>query len=137
MTKTIHFFRATALATTALLSAACFGKPQEKNGAVTHVSAGQAAELLRAGGVTVIDVRTPGEFAEGRIAGAVNIDFQSRDFASRLAGLDPAKPYLVHCRSGSRSGRALGAFKKQGFAKIYHLDGGVIAWSKAGQPLRR
>ena len=83
---------------------------------------------------TVIDVRTPQEFAEGHIQGAINIDFNSPDFKDELAKLSPDKTYLMHCRSGNRSNRAKPAFKELGFEAIYHLDGGMIAWEEAGLP---
>ena len=98
---------------------------------VTHVDAA-AATMLLAGGEnpTVLDVRTPEEFAEGHIEGAVNVDFKAEDFAGQAAKLDKSKPYLVHCRSGKRSTASLEVFKELGFSQIYHLDGGYLAWEE-------
>lgn len=106
--------------------------------AVKHVDAAGAAKLLAdQKKVEVLDVRTPDEFAEGHIAGAKNIDFQAKDFADKLGGLDKTQTYLVHCAAGGRSTRALETFQKLGFTHIVHLDGGMNAWKKAGQPVTK
>lgn len=78
----------------ALLSLAAPAK--DNPAAVTHVDAGQAAKLVQEKKVTVLDIRTPDEFKEGRIAGAVNIDFNGKSFEAEIAKLDKSKPYLVH-----------------------------------------
>lgn len=87
---------------------------------------------LKRPGTTVIDVRTPAEFAEGHLPGAVNIDVGSPDFATRIAGLDKSAPYAVYCRSGNRSAAAVEAMRGQGFTGMYHLAGGITAWQSAG-----
>ena len=106
----------------------------EKKDAVKDVSVEEAVVLLK-GDVVVLDIRTPEEFADGHIAGATNINFNAPDFAKNLAGLDKSKSYLMHCRSGGRSGRALSVFKELGFESVYHLDKGSSGWSSAGQEL--
>lgn len=93
--------------------------------------AGFAAAMKRPGTV-VLDVRTPQEFAEGHLPGAINIDVSAADFASRVAALDKSTPYAVYCRSGNRSAAALEVMKGQGFTNAYHLGGGIGAWSSAG-----
>lgn len=52
---------------------------------------------------TVIDVRTPAEFAAGHIAAALNIPVEASDFGARISQLDPEEAYLVYCRTGRRS----------------------------------
>lgn len=88
-------------------------------------------------GTVVLDVRTPQEFAQGHIAGAVNVDVESPDFATRIAKRDKNVPYAVYCRSGRRSGIALELMVRQGFTTVYHLDGGITAWQEAGKPVSR
>ena len=105
---------------------------------VVHLDASAAADLLqKKSGVTVIDVRTPEEFASGSIQGARNMDIQSSAFISKVEKLDTQASYLVYCRSGNRSAQALKIFEQEKFAKIYHLDGGVKAWTKAGLKLEQ
>lgn len=83
--------------------------------------------------IQLIDVRTPGEFAEGHIEGTVNYDFYAADFAQKIGKLDKNRPVMVYCAAGGRSASAAGQFKKLGFAKVYDLDGGMGAWKKAGK----
>jgi phage shock protein E len=85
--------------------------------------------------LVVLDVRTPEEFAEGHLEGAVLVDFYAADFAEQLAALDTDVPYLVYCRSGNRSGQALGVMEQLGFASAVDVDGGIVAWTDAGLPV--
>jgi phage shock protein E len=85
--------------------------------------------------LVVLDVRTPEEFAEGHLAGAVLVDFYDADFAEQLAVLDTDVPYLVYCRSGNRSGQALGVMEQLGFTSAVDVDGGIVAWTGAGLPV--
>jgi len=105
--------------------------------AIHHVDAQQAEKLIADKKVVVLDVRTPGEFKEARIAGAKNINFQATDFEQRIDELDKSKSYLVHCASGGRSTHSLALFKKHAFQSVYHLDGGIKAWQKAGLPVEK
>ena len=103
---------------------------------VKHVKAKEAGELVKANkdnaGFVVLDVRTAGEVKEVCIPNAMNIDIRSSEFAAKAAKLDKERTYLVHCRSGARSQTALKALQKLGFLKLYHLDGGIMAWEKEG-----
>ena len=87
--------------------------------------------------LVLLDVRTPEEFADGHIEGAVMVDFYRDDFAQQLAELDPDVPYLVYCRSGNRSGQTLGIMQELGFSSAVDIGGGVVAWDGAGLPLVR
>lgn len=113
------------------------GAPKVSEPVVQHVDAQQAQKLIAQKKVIVLDIRTPGEFKKGRIAGATNIDFLAPDFEQRIQGLDKTKSYLVHCASGGRSSHSLLLFKKHEFQSVYHLDGGIKAWEKAGLPLEK
>jgi rhodanese-related sulfurtransferase len=104
---------------------------------IHHVNALEAQKLVAAKKVVVLDVRTPEEFAAGHIAGATNISFHSADFARALSGLDTNQACLVHCAVGGRSTQALPTLEKLQFQAIYHLDGGLKAWEKAGLPVRK
>ncbi len=93
------------------------------------------AELAAADGVVLLDVRTPQEFAEGHLDGAVNLDVSAPDFATRLADLDPEATYAVYCRSGNRSQTALDLMTQAGFGTAADLAGGIGAWADAGLPV--
>jgi phage shock protein E len=85
--------------------------------------------------LVILDVRTPEEFAEGHLDGAVMIDFYEADFADRLGELDPEVPYLLYCRSGNRSGQTTAIMGDLGFTDVADVDGGIVAWSGAGLPV--
>ena len=123
--------------------AACISSPSSSTTAATPVQETKAitkvdpatAESLVKQGVTVLDVRTPEEYATGHIAGAVNVNWEGADFAAQVKQLDPATPVLVYCHSGNRSGQAVQVMEQEGFQRIFDLGGGVLAWNAAGQPL--
>jgi rhodanese-related sulfurtransferase len=81
--------------------------------------------------VTVIDVRTPQEFAAGHVAGATNINVEAADFGDRIATLDAGDPYVVYCRSGRRSAVAADLMKTAGFTDVADA-GGLDALIAAG-----
>jgi rhodanese-related sulfurtransferase len=86
-------------------------------------------------GVVILDVRTPGEFAEGFIEGAQMIDFQSGNFEAEIESLDKDVTYAVYCRSGNRSGQAVKIMQDAGFLNLFNLEGGVIDWANQGMSL--
>ncbi len=95
----------------------------------------EGKELLESGtALTLIDVRTPVEFAEGHIEGAVNADIEGGAFSQYIADLDKDAVYVVYCRSGRRSALAAQAMEAAGFTKVYDL-GGIVDWQAAGYPL--
>ncbi len=85
----------------------------------------------------VLDVRTKKEFEAGHIPGAVNLDVNSPDFASKLSALDKQKTYLVHCAAGVRSARACEKMSGLGFQHLVDLAPGFRAWEKAGKKVEK
>lgn len=83
----------------------------------------------------VLDVRTPGEFAEGFIENAVNINVNSAQFKDEIAKLDKNKTYFVYCLSGKRSASAASYMKSVGFKDVINLKGGILAWQGNNFPL--
>jgi len=84
----------------------------------------------------LLDVRTAEEFAGGHLAKAVLIPWTEPGFEERVRKqLEANKPVLVYCRSGRRSAAAASALAKLGFTGIRDLDGGIVAWEKAGEPV--
>lgn len=94
-----------------------------------------AATRLINDGAAVLDVREASEFESGHIPKARHIPLS--ELGKRLGELDALKdkPILVNCRSGSRSFRACSQLKKAGFAKVYNLAGGILAWERANLPV--
>lgn len=83
----------------------------------------------------VLDVRTPGETAKGMIAGAQAMDFNSPDFKQQAASLPKDKPVLVYCLSGGRSRAAADYLRRQGYAEVTELQGGILQWKAANLAL--
>lgn len=95
----------------------------------THdVQVAEFENLVKGGKGTVLDVRTPKEFEEGHIDGAVNINYFDKDFADQVGKLDKSKPVYVYCHSGGRSAKAMTIMKDKGFTSVYNLVGGFTAW---------
>ena len=114
----------------AAMAAGC-GGAQDKQAAITTVGVEEFAKNMEQKEVRLIDVRTPTEYAAGHLVGAENIDVKAVDFAERINGLDGT--VAVYCRGGKRSLMAAEQLAKQG-CTVYNLDGGILAWQKAGKP---
>ena len=82
--------------------------------------------------VQLVDVRTPEEFAENHLPGALNIDWRGEGFAEKAQKLSKACPVMVYCRSGRRSAEAAATLDRIGF-KTYNMKGGIIAWTAEGK----
>lgn len=85
----------------------------------------------------IIDVRTPDEFAQGHIKGAVNINLFDRNFTEQFNNFDKSEPIFIYCRSGNRTSKASKQLAKLGFENIYDLQGGIINWARNNQPIEK
>ena len=85
--------------------------------------------------LVVLDVRTPAEFAEGHVPGAINIP--NGELAARVAELADAKgrDIVVYCRSGIRAAQALDVLDKAGFKRLFHLQGDYNRWTEEQRPV--
>ncbi len=128
---TTRTFRTVVLAAVAAVTlAACSSGPAEPpafDG--SHVSTSAFALAVEQPGVTVVDVRTPAEFAEGHLPGAVNINVEDPGFPDAVAALDPSADYAVYCRSGNRSQAAIEYMTQAGVTHTVGLEGGIGAWT--------
>jgi hydroxyacylglutathione hydrolase len=99
----------------------------ELTGTQSRLTTRQAAEAVRrVDGLQVVDVRGPGEFAEGALPGAVNLPLPR--LRESLSDLDHARPVLVNCAGGYRSSVAASMLRAHGFADVSDLIGGYNAW---------
>ena len=105
------------------------------NNNIISVSAPEFDKEIKGDSVQLLDVRTPLEYAEGHIAGALNINVQSDDF-QQVAEKELSKDstILVYCRSGRRSMNAAEILTKLGY-KVINLKGGIIEWREDGLPV--
>jgi rhodanese-related sulfurtransferase len=90
-------------------------------------------QLRQAGSVALLDVRTDPEVARGLIAGSKHIPLNQ--LPGRYQELDPQVLLVVYCQSGARSAQACAWLADRGFEQVHNLQGGVLAWARAGLPL--
>ncbi|WP_025742268.1 rhodanese-like domain-containing protein [Aquimarina pacifica] len=112
-------------------------KHKEQNPSVELITAEEMDSLIDMGKVQLIDVRTPEEYAQGHIEGAVNIDFRNKNFEELISKVDKTKPVAVYCGRGGRSGKCSSYMKKAGFTKVYDLDGGITEWKFKGKEVTK
>ena len=126
------FKRVLALASiSALLLTGC----SSGSGSAVNLGAAEFQAKTQESGVVVLDVRTRGEFNEGHIANAINIDVEAGTFLNEISSLDKTKPYAVYCRSGHRPADAVNKMSKAGFTNLFNLNAGIIDWQSAGFPV--
>ena len=83
----------------------------------------------------VLDVRSPEEFKEGHVPGAVNIPYDQ--IASRLGEVPKDKDVVLYCRSGRRAGIAAEVLGNNGYTRLSHLEGDMTAWVEKGRPVEK
>ncbi|HVN47276.1 MAG TPA: molybdopterin-synthase adenylyltransferase MoeB [Bacteroidota bacterium] len=103
--------------------------------AITEITATELNQWIDGGrDIQIIDVREPEEYVEENIPGAKLIPLG--EIVNRASEIDPAKIAVVHCRSGSRSARAIGELRQHGFTgPLLNLQGGILAFSKKSSEL--
>jgi rhodanese-related sulfurtransferase len=95
----------------------------------------EAVRLINHEEAVVVDVRDDQEYRQGHVLNALPIPYGLME--ERLQELEPYKsrPLIVYCRTGQRSARACALLRKQGFARLYKLSGGLTAWRGADLPV--
>ena len=86
---------------------------------------------------TILDVRTDGEVAQGKIEGALVIDYYSSNFLDQVSQLPKDQEVYLYCAVGARSEEAARLLVQQGYTKVYHLQGGIQGWSQEGMAVVR
>ena len=88
-------------------------------------------------GTALVDVRTAGEYAEGHLKGAANIDCQEDGFLGKIEAAYPKEtPLAIYCRSGKRSAAAAKKLAKAGYT-VFNMLGGINAWTEAGKGIAK
>ncbi len=99
---------------------------------VKDITARESRNIVSREEITIIDVRTRSEHMESSIPGSRLMDINSGDFAEKAKNLDKEKKYLVYCRTGKRSRRAVDILISIGFKNIFHLKNGIKEWINEG-----
>ena len=90
------------------------------------------AKLDRGDNFTLIDVREPHEFQICRIPGSKLMPLG--ELPKHLNELDPSAEYVMHCKMGGRSAKAVELLKQSGFKNVTNMTGGITAWSDKVDP---
>ncbi|MDO9275663.1 MAG: rhodanese-like domain-containing protein [Lutibacter sp.] len=106
----------------------CNTKSQSQSDAITVITPTEFKE--KSVNQTIIDIRTPQEFSEGHIEGAVNINFYDSNFLDQISKYDKNKPLFIYCRSGNRTSPASKKIADYGFKQVFDLEGGILYWMK-------
>jgi len=83
-------------------------------------------------GTAIVDVRTPSEFADGHLAGAINVDFRATTFDVAIANLPIDGEYVIYCASGNRSASAHARMTERGFGTVTDAHGMSDAAASTG-----
>jgi rhodanese-related sulfurtransferase len=83
----------------------------------------------------ILDVRTPEEYAEGHIEGAINIPYTELEDRVGELGIELGDEMVVYCRSGRRAGVAETALFELGYTNLKDLEGHINKWNEVGYPL--
>lgn len=86
---------------------------------------------------TIIDIRTPYEFKQGFIKGAVNINYYDKNFLENFVNYDKNEPVFIYCRSGNRTSSASKKIVKAGFLNVYDLQGGISNWVRNNNQIQK
>ncbi|MDP6922373.1 MAG: rhodanese-like domain-containing protein [Lutibacter sp.] len=116
-----------------LILFACTGKQTTDKAEVAVLA--PAVFKVKSVGHTLVDIRSPEEFASGHLQGAVNINYFDENFLTQLATFNKEQPLFIYCRSGNRTAKASPAIRASGFQKLYDLAGGIKQWKASGYPL--
>ena len=125
-----------SLAFVAVSALLVFGEIRRRLYGAPQVGPHAATQLLNDGAV-LLDVREDSEFKQGHLANAVHVPMSQ--LGKRQSELEKyrSQTLVVYCRTGSRSDSAAATLRKQGFATVYNLAAGIVAWQNANLPVTK
>lgn len=104
-------------------------------GGIRRIGPAVLVALMNRENALVVDLRAPGEFEKGHIAGAKNVQLSQFDPENKQLAPAKALPVVLVCQSGQTAQGAAGRMRKAGFTQVSVLDGGIQAWRGADLPL--
>ena len=114
-----------------IFAAYIFGQPAN----FKQLSSDELSNILQKDNVTLIDVRTRGEFGNGHISDAGQINYYTLDFKKKLLLLPRDKPVYLYCNTGYRSQRAAEILAENGYKEVYNLEHGIMEWNLHDLPV--
>ncbi|MDO4241701.1 MAG: rhodanese-like domain-containing protein [Microbacteriaceae bacterium] len=101
----------------------------------TYAAAETAECANKAANTVILDVRTPEEFAEGHLEGAINIDYNGGEVEAKAPELDPDAQYFVYCKAGGRAERTIALLNEAGITSAQNLHSLQEAAETTGLPI--
>lgn len=86
------------------------------------------------GDFVIVDLRPAEQYARGHIQNAINIEYQSEEFATTLDELEREHIYLLYSQTDQTSGKVLDMMAALGFREVYNMLGGMGRWERLGLP---
>jgi len=106
-----------------------------QNPNVKQVNSIEFEKLIKDSTGTLLDVRTLGEFKNGHIADAGQLNYYALDFRRKLLLLSKDQPIYLYCNTGYRSQRAAEILVKNGYKEVYNLEHGILEWNLKNLPV--
>jgi thioredoxin 1 len=128
----MHMYRMTLLFGLFSISLSTMFAQQTK-----HVDSKTFYNLVNSGSGIVLDVRTSGEFSQGHIENSTLISINDPKVLEKLSLLQKERPIYVYCLTGSRSRVVADYLSKNGYAKVYNLQRGILEWQRYGYKITR
>ncbi len=119
-----------------VLVAVSFTFCTQNNTSIKNVNAHEFQNMINEQNTILLDVRSPEEYTEGHIDGALNINVNGEDFQQEIVKLDKSKIILVYCQAGRRSSSAANILASKGY-KVVNLIGGISEWSENNLPIKQ
>jgi rhodanese-related sulfurtransferase len=120
-------------------------QPMQKDAVVMQLCPAECRDLVRRFSViqskdisqdakclVILDVRTSQEYNAGHLNGSINLDLKSASFSDQIRKLNRNNAYLLYCRTGIRSARAVMLMISLGFMELYNLTKGIEQWQRDG-----
>ena len=107
----------------------------EAKKSICEVSVSEAKGFLDKGGYLFLDCREPNEYKMGHIPGALNIPRGLLEFQIANKVPDKSTSIVMYCKTGGRGCLAACTLCRMGYEKVMNMDGGWLAWEKAGYPV--
>jgi thioredoxin len=103
--------------------------------AVKQLNSIEFEKLIKDSSGTLLDVRTLGEFKNGHIKDAGQLNYYALDFSQRLLMLSKDQPIYLYCNTGYRSQRAAEILVENGYKNVYNLEHGILEWNLKNFPV--
>ena len=102
---------------------------------VTNLTSSQFKDKISSGTITLLDVRTSSEYANGHIKNARQMNYYVLDFRKKLLLLPKDHPVFLYCNTGWRSKKSAEILAENGYNQVYNLEKGIMDWNLSNLPV--